>query len=217
MAFAGFDRLECPSAATMLSLFENTNFRWCGFYLGPAPSQPGATWMRAHDELRGQGWGLAPLFVGQQQADSRGSRVLTAEQGRRDAWAAAKLAVDARLRQGSRIFLDVESGGPLTPPMLEYVTAWVKALPGEGGTPAIYCSHRVASTLAPLVGAARFWIFRLDRGGPFDTPFAEVDPSGSSSAGATIWQYAQDTAARWAGRSLSPIDLDTSETIDPSA
>ena len=57
--FSGFDRSEYPGDAIMAWLKGNTNLAWCGYYLAPAPSHPGTSWMMNRVKLVTDGWGLA--------------------------------------------------------------------------------------------------------------------------------------------------------------
>ena len=82
--FAGFDASGFPGLSEMEWLKANTNLAWCGFYLALAPSHPDAGWMPHRAELAAQGWGFAPVFVGQ-QVTGPGSRHTTAGQGIIDA------------------------------------------------------------------------------------------------------------------------------------
>src|SRR5690242_8977257 len=93
--FAGFDRSTYPGDGQMTWLKQNTNLAWCGFYLAPAPSHANQSWMTKCAFLKGLGWGLAPIYVGQQTQTSHGSHNLTAAQGTADAQNAAMLAQQA--------------------------------------------------------------------------------------------------------------------------
>src|ERR1017187_9251756 len=101
--FAGFDRLAYPGDTVMKNVINETNLRWCGFYLAPAPSQGNTSWMAKRSFLTGLGWGLAPIYVGQ-QSDGLGSHTVTAAQGTLDAQDTAKLAKSAGFPSGSIIF-----------------------------------------------------------------------------------------------------------------
>ncbi len=66
---AGFDTSTYPGDSTMSWLKTHTNLQWVGYYLAPAPSRTNATWMGSYARqggLRDQGWGVAPLYVGEQ-------------------------------------------------------------------------------------------------------------------------------------------------------
>lgn len=60
MGYAGMDTSIYPGDAVMAHLKDLTNLVWTGFYLGPAPSHPNASWMDRRATLIAQGWGLAP-------------------------------------------------------------------------------------------------------------------------------------------------------------
>lgn len=101
---------------------------WASFYLAPAPSHADIRWMPHLAALRSRGWGVAPLFAGQQHPSIPGaSHVRTAEQGRQDALLAAQLATQAGfaaedLPGPPTIYLAID--GPLPRPDLTYVNAW---------------------------------------------------------------------------------------------
>ena len=63
---AGFDRSDYPGDAVMAWLKANTNLVWCGYYFGVAPSHSGTSWMGKRAHLVGAGWGIAPIYVGEQ-------------------------------------------------------------------------------------------------------------------------------------------------------
>src|SRR4026208_1682065 len=101
---AGMDVDRYPGKERMQNLINNTNLRWTGFYLTPAPSQGHALgWMdlstnfSARDELMEMAWGLAPIYVGQQDPASGAnlSHMVTLDQGAHDAENAIDLARSA--------------------------------------------------------------------------------------------------------------------------
>jgi hypothetical protein len=64
--FAGFDSSEFPVIAEMNWLRSNTNLVWCGYYLAAAPSHGSTSWIRQRVQMAKAGWGVAPIYVGQQ-------------------------------------------------------------------------------------------------------------------------------------------------------
>jgi hypothetical protein len=50
----------------MAWLKANTNLVWCGYYLAPAPSHHDTSWMGTRAALAAAGWGVAPVYLGQQ-------------------------------------------------------------------------------------------------------------------------------------------------------
>ena len=140
-AYAGFDRSDFPGALAMAWLRANTNLCWCGFYL-PSPSHPGTSWIDADDEAL-DGWGLAPIYVGQ-QVTGPGSHLVTAAQGAIDgADAAAKMGA-AGFDPKSCVYLDLENGPPFGPAQQAYVGAWCDAVSAADFLPGVYCSFMFA-------------------------------------------------------------------------
>jgi len=95
MPYAGFDSLLYPGDDAIQWIKSNTNFTYVGFYLAPAPSRPDSGWMNKHDVLASQGWGFAPIYVGQQEIGQPGSHNLTPDQGTLDGYNAASLMFQA--------------------------------------------------------------------------------------------------------------------------
>ena len=226
MSYAGFDRLDYPGIDTMTSLIQ-TNFRWCGYYLAPAPNRSYSAWMNNYQALAALGWGFAPVFVGQQQYDPNKpySTILTPEQGTADAQAAVNLMQTEGFPAGSVIFLDVESGGPIQQEMYDYAAAWQTSVANSGYRPGIYCSHLVVDGFKANGVAAGlvFWTFRLPDVNPhvYAALFPEYPTSDSGKDGMLCWQYAQGqfgTSISWDGgnSTLDNVDMDTSEVPDPS-
>jgi hypothetical protein len=225
---AGFDRLGYPGDDVMTALWQGTNLAWTGFYLAPAPSQPNTSWMTKAAFLRGLGWGLAPIYVGQQWPGGPGSHVLTAAQGATDAADAVALADTAGIGEQSVIYLDIEIGGRLPAAYLDYVQAWIDGVRGTRYRPGAYCSY--LDTPAQIQARnpdVFFWVFNINKygktqflaaDGSFQTP--QVSQSGCMFA--TAWQYIQGASnvpvpqGDGSSRPLSPVDFDTSTVLDPS-
>ena len=219
MPFAGFDSLSYPKDPVMAWLKANTNFSFVGFYLAPAPSRPDSDWMDRRSTLSAQGWGFAPVYVGQQEPNQPGSHILTPQQGEIDARDAAGLMTTAGFPAGSVVYLDIEQGGALSPATSAYVKAWVETLAGlKSFTPGVYCSHSTAATLVKAVGVVRIWTWNLIDLAPQSPTFPTADPSGSGVAQAVLWQHAQNKSIAFTGgpvKSLA-IDLDCASVPDPS-
>jgi len=213
MAYAGFDRADCPEISFMAKLKAETNLAWCGFYL-PAPSQAGTTWKGKRAALVAQGWGLAPVYVGQ-QVTGPGSHLVTAEQGTLDGAHAAQAMSAEGFPQKSWVYLDLENGPPLSYEQRDYVGAWVDAVEVNGYCAGVYCSFMLAANIA-RAARVRIWAFHVRTtsahvvGG---TTFPSPDPATSGFAGASIWQL--DDEARIMGGLA--VDLDSASMRDPSA
>jgi Domain of unknown function (DUF1906) len=214
MSYAGFDRADCPTLDVMQRLKTETNLAWCGFYL-PAPSQAGTTWRGKRAPLVAQGWGLAPVYVGQ-QVTGPGSHLVTAEQGTIDGAHAAQAMSAEGFPQKSWVYLDCEEGPPFTAARRAYLGAWVDAVEVNGFCAGVYCSFLFAAQVAALRPGARIWAFHVKTTSPHlvgGTTFASPDPATSGFPGATIWQH--DDEARIMGGLA--VDLDSSSVRDPSA
>ena len=225
LGYAGFDRLTYPGDATMNALITTTNLKWCGFYLAPAPSQGYTGWMATRATLAGQGWGFAPIYVGEQQPEATptpGSHNPSAAKGTVDGASAAALATTAGFPLGSVIYLDIETGGPLQPAMIDYYNTWVAAVIAAGFTAGVYCSYLLADQLKTINQTPVFWVFRLryptGSTANYSAPFPTREPSVSSIAFASAWQLAQGVNVTLpSGTVLNNYDLDSASLPDPSS
>jgi hypothetical protein len=216
-AFAGFDRSGFPSASKMAKLKANTNLVWCGFYLGPAPSHPDDGRMQQRATLVGQGWGIAPLYVGQ-QVIGKGSKNPSAAQGTTDAQDAVTLLGKAGFSGGTCVYLDLENGKPLPDKLADYVGTWVDGVAAKGFKPGVYCSHTIAAVVHNLRPAARIWAFNVPTTKPHAAagpPFGTPAPSTSGFARAHIIQFDQRCTITVPGIGKLGVDLDSALTQDP--
>ena len=219
--FAGFDSADFPGADVMAWLKANTNLVWCGYYLAPAPSHRSTSWMGQRAALQSAGWGVAPVYVGQ-QLKGPGSHVVTGAQGAIDGADAANLLAGEGFPAGSCVYLDLEDGPPFNPPRTDYVAAWVDAVAAAGFLPGVYCSHGFAANVRALRPAIRIWAYKVPITAQHPVPgtsFPESDPSGCGYPGAHIWQLDQNgviTVAAAQSGSLE-VDLDTALTANPGA
>lgn len=247
MSFAGIDRLAYPGDEFMAGLMQNSNLLWTGFYLTPAPNQRNRSWMDRLSTLRSQGpgWGIAPLFVGQQNpstatADFTPSSIRTAEQGRVDAEAAMNRADEAgfaseaelELPGAARIYLDIELGGHQPREDRTYIKAWCATITQSDKPylPGVYCSFKdAAAELKADNPGAVFWVFNInqflhhhDQAMTDPDTFLKPDITQSGFAGATAWQWIQQFASitttlpDGTRKSLRTWDLDVSTVPDPS-
>lgn len=220
--FAGFDRSEYPGDAVMAWLKANTNLRWCGFYLAPAPSHQDPSWMNASDAAL-TNWGLAPIYVGQETIGPGAHRV-NAAQGNLDGIDACNLMNAAGFEFNSRaiVYLDLENGPPFTVVQSQYVGAWCDAVVGGGYAAGVYCSFLFAAQVAALRPNAKIWAFHVRTvsqhhvaGETFPSP----DPTTSGYAHANVWQLDDSALIPCAvapGAQLL-VDLDSADSADPSA
>jgi len=218
MAFPGMDCSTYPGDARMQELKRQTNLAWTGFYLAPAPNHPDTDWMDRRAVLAAQGWGFAPTYLGHQQQH------LTNAQGKVDGADAAQLAHAAHFEPGTVVYLDVEQGPPLGDPMKTYYASWVQSVVDAGYTPGIYCSFLNVADFIATDHRPKVWTWRLilPEGDAVNPPYRTDSPSGSSYAGARMWQYVQNMKTVFAPAAgappitMHPIDFSTSSVSDPS-
>jgi hypothetical protein len=230
----GFDTRDYPGDAARATGRASSPYRWVGFYL-PAPCFTGTGWQGTRSRLQQAGWGLAVLFVGEQDweqilpagqviRDPSAVRCvqanLRADKGLIDAAAAASEAGREGFPPGTAIYLNVERVERVTQDLRAYVRAWVSGLLQEGRfEPALYAHARNAAELHALyrqefarvgrAGEPRLWVART---GGFDLTRSPTD---SGFPEANIWQGVLDTRETWGGVTL-PVDVNVARTADPS-
>ena len=219
--FAGFDCFSFPGMAQMNWLRANTNLKWVGYYLAPAPSHAETSWMGQRAALAAAGWGVGPVYVGQ-QVSGPGSKIVTGKQGTTDGEDAASLMAGDGFPLGSCVYLDLENGAPFQSPQTDYVSAWVEAVGAAGFQPGIYCSHGIGAQVVALCPTARIWAFKIPTTSLTTTPglaFPAPDPAGSGVPSAQAWQRIQNTDLVLPGapQTAMNVDLDTALASDPSA
>ncbi len=227
--YSGFDTDICPGVEQMAWLKARTNFSWCGYYLAPAPSHADTSWVGQRRALLAQGWGLVPVFLGQQTAGP-GSHEATGPQGSTDGALAAELAQGEGFPPATWIFLDWEDGSSPGTDAQAYIGAWALAVARNGYQPGIYCSHELAPGMAALVGrldpapALRIWAWKVDTVDvhPYEGSiegFPCVDPAGCGFAAAAAWQCQQNCELSLPGAPTArmQVDLSCSSMADPGA
>jgi len=218
--FAGLDTYAFPGDAALAWLKANSNLTWCGCYLAPAPSHGDTGWMGRRAALAAAGWGIAPIYVGQQLAGP-GSHAVTTAHGAIDGAAAAALMAGEGFAPGSYVYLDLEDGAPFQPPRTDYVTAWAAAVRAAGYAPGVYCSHAIGEAVHALVPRARIWAFKVAATQPHPFPgtnFPDVAPAACGYPGAYMWQLGQScriTLGTAPGSLV--VDLSSAVAADPSA
>jgi hypothetical protein len=227
--YAGFDTDIHPGLAQLAWMKANTNLRWCSYYLAPAPSHGNTSWMGERQALAAQGWGLAPIFVGQQTAGP-GSHHAVGPQGDDDGALAAALAGNEGFPPQSTIFLDWEDGSSPGQGARAYTSAWAAAVAAKGYQPGIYCSHLIAPGMAALIGqchpapALRIWCWKVSAIAvhPYEGAierFPDGDPAGCGYPAAVAWQCQQNCALDLPGAPIPRMqaDLSCASVPDPGA
>lgn len=234
----GFDTRDYPGDATMARWLDDSPYRWVGFYL-PAPCYTGTSWEGKRRTLRDMGWGLAVLFVGEQDwpevqesapsdagADddaapaATGDRCtrgnLSADRGRSDGAAAAAAASAEGFAAGTVVYLDVEPVETVSDSLAAYITGWARGLLQAGYRTGLYAHARNAEALLTVMthaggaDAAAPRLWVASTGG-FNLRRGPTE----SGFAATIWQGVLDTEESWGGTTLR-IDRNVADRVDPS-
>jgi len=233
----GFDTREYPGDGVMTRWLEESPYRWVGYYL-PAPCHTGTSWQGKRSTLRSMGWGLAVLFVGEQDwpasadhpatdtaaagaaggvgaAGERCTRTnLSETRGREDGREAARAARAEGFGSGAVVYLDVERVDTVSARLGEYVEGWTAGLSEAGYRPGLYAHARNAAALltrmreAAAGGEIRLWV--ASTGG-----FSLRRAPSESGFPATIWQGVLDVEERWGGTTLR-IDRNVADQSHPS-
>jgi hypothetical protein len=238
VSFPGFDISLYPGDAAMRAWVSPASpYYWAGYYLA-APCHRDTSWTNKFAILRGMGWGITAIYVGQQDwsqipqaAAARAGEVsqqlitcsaslLSDAQGVSEAAdAVAKLRADG-FPDRSIIFLDVEPVTVVTPALLEYYRAWIGAVVRDGRyRPGVYASKQNAMALytaaveavhsAGATEAPTFWI--ASSAGFTQT----AAPTAVGFDFARLWQGAFDVVQTWNGVKLT-VDVDVATTKSPS-
>ncbi|AIR69087.1 glycoside hydrolase domain-containing protein [Dickeya fangzhongdai] len=217
--FAGFDSSTFPGNELMGWFQENTNLTWCGYYLAAAPSHEDTSWMGQRANLQSDGWGLAPIYVGQ-QVTGPGSHEVTTSQGSEDGQHTVQLMNSEGFPANSWVYLDLENGPPYPTAQSGYVQAWASAVQAGGYLAGIYCSHDLAAAVQQQLPASRIWAFRVNttEQEPFPgTDFPTVAPDECGYPEATMWQLRQNCVVTAGDDACSlTVDLSSSTVKDPS-
>jgi hypothetical protein len=228
----GFDTRTYPGDAAMRAWYDASPYHWVGYYLS-APCYTGTTWNGRREEIASMGWGMAVIYVGEQDwsavqppdtsVAAPGARCtsenLDAERGRLDAIEADSIMEAEGFAPGTPIFLDVERMERVSRAMETYVRAWFAHVLAVGRyTPALYAHERNATT---LYEAARIAFVEAGRS---DTPILWVAraegftvdsrPADSGILTASIWQGLFDTHETWGGVTLK-IDANVASAAVP--
>lgn len=237
-AFPGFDTMFYPGDDVMARWRAESPYRWVGYYLR-SPCHPRETWLGKRTALEGMGWGLAVLYVGEQdwrhiaggatgpgltppgEAPRCTPDNLTAERAAADAADVDRALAGDGFPPGTVVYLNVERVERVTPELTAYVAAWVGGvLDGGRYVPALYAHASNAPNLRALAAGEfaqrgradplRLWVART---GGFSL---ERHPRDSGIDQANVWQGVLDASETWGGSTLR-IDRNVADSPSPSA
>jgi hypothetical protein len=237
--FAGFDISIYPGDAAMQAwTHPSSPYYWTGYYL-PAPCHRDPSWSGKYRTLQAMGWGVAAIYVGQQDwtqipssstgaAPSRATEqmatcsasLLSADQANAEATDAISRMQADGFPAGSVIFLDVEFVRAVTPALLDYYRAWIAAVVRDGHYRAgVYAAKSNAGALyaaavdaAHSAGSTEIPTFWITSGTGFTTA---SPPSAVGLDYAALWQGMYGVAQTWNGVTLT-IDVNVATTRSPS-
>jgi uncharacterized protein YgiM (DUF1202 family) len=206
--YYGFDSSLYPGDNVMQAWWNDSPFCYTGFYLGPTAYHSDAGFMYKRQTLVNQGWGLLPIYVGRQSD----SEHLDTPTGIADADEAVSLAVYTGFSRNTAIYLDIETGKPLTGNYMNYVTTWAGEVQGKGYDVGIYCSTKTADQIRNALPGAAFWVAHYTGD---SLPVSALSPADTGVSYAGSWQYTGDSSLTYGGYPIS-VDLDVSTYHDPS-
>ncbi len=227
----GFDTRRYPGDSAMAVWRSASPYRWVGYYL-TAPCYTGTSWQGKREALQTMGWGMAVLFLGEQdwaagagpapgEGPPRCTRTnLTPERGRADGGAAVQAAAAEGFAPGTVLYLDVERTDSVSAALESYVRSWTEAVLADGRyLPGLYAHGRNAPALHDLMSGSfaaagrasrpRLWVASAQG---FDLLLA---PDASGYPGASVWQGAFDVDETWGGVTLR-VDRDVADSGSPS-
>jgi len=240
--YLGFDKNLYPGD-DLLPALHNT-FAYSGYWLNDPPGMITNPWLGKRAALRRAGFGFLILYNGRIDAQLKAQD--PAALGESDAQTAAAVAKHEGFPPRAVIFLDQEEGGRLLPEQAAYLAAWVKQLAAAGYRPGIYCSgipvgsgkNRIstAEDVTRRFPSVKLWVAN-DQCPPAPGCVMRAPmPSQTRITGALVWQFAQSPRRSFANackqtyaadnNCYAPdlprtdrtfLDLDTSQTADPSA
>ena len=181
MIYKGFDRTGYPGDAIMKSVRDNTELRWCGFYLGP-----GFDWSPHFPQIQDMGWGVAPVYgvrsgakvqaiVNRHSGDPKAMESALWDSGTLDGQQAVDQARAAHIPLGTILYFDVEDPEQKQNlNWLEYYRGWSRGVADRYYDVGLYTRKNHAA-----------WLMGKLRGDGLSRPFDILMP--------TIWiaQYSR--------------------------
>jgi hypothetical protein len=201
--YLGFDANDYPGDDALPILRKSLSF--ASYWIGPPPGEKTSSWLGKRASLQSQGFGFVVLWNGRDSHNLK-SASDAQQKGRLDAQDAAKAARREGFPAGTRIFLDVEEGGRLSPPYHNYVHEWIDTLTQEKFRAGVYCSSMpvkesggvtitTAKDLQDQLAGRKlvFWVYNDACPPAPGCAFLEPPPAPAEGgfAGAAVWQYAQ--------------------------
>jgi len=214
---AGFDSAAYPGDACMAWLKANTNLEWCGYYLGPAPSYSGASWMTQQGALSAAGWELAPIYVGEQVVPpgSQKSVCRKGDSGRRRCGAVAR----GRWVRARNMRVPGPGRRVVAASALGLYRGLDRCGRGRGLSARLILFPRHRRPGECSAAGRAIWAFKVPTNtahpaaGP---PFRDDDPAGSGYAAAQGWQLDQNGLINVPPAPAGRLQVDLSSALSPN-
>jgi len=224
--YTGFDSADYPGDTKMQSIWDNTELRWCGFYLGLT-----SAWHPHFPKLQDIGWGVAPIYTGKNPGSHKLQAIHNKHAGHPAAlfnalWdngalvdgnEAADQARAANIPLNTILYFDVENAVP-DADWLAYYRGWSRAVTDRNYRVGLYTRREHASWLmGKLMGrdsltrpfdicVPNIWIARYNRANPnggsipskdfLAEPLPAPDPKSVYSS-ASVWQHIGNFGLKW--------------------
>jgi len=206
--YLGFDANDYPGDDALPAL--RRTFTFSGYWLNAPPGAKTNSWVGKRAALLRNGFGFLILFNGRLSKELQ-PPVDPSDLGACD----ADLAVAAAQREGfsaetfTVIYLDIEEGGRMLPPQINYIAGWKSRVESKGFVAGVYCSGMevtegkgqtitTADDLHEHAPAMAYFIY--NDACPPSPGCAYLknppEPSQSGFAGARVWQFAQSPRRR---------------------
>src|SRR5579863_4100712 len=137
--YLGFDANDYPGDDALPGL--RRTFTFSGYWLNAPPGAKTNSWIGKRSELLKNEFGFLILFNGRLTKELQppvDARAL----GARDAAAAVAVAQREGFSAGNFtiIYLDIEEGGRMLPPQINYIQGWKSTVESRGFVAGVYCS-----------------------------------------------------------------------------
>ncbi len=206
--YLGFDANDYPGDDALPGL--RRTFSFSGYWLNAPPGAKTNSWTGKRAELVKNGFGFLILFNGRLAKELQ-PPVDASALGARD----AELAVAAAQREGfsadtfTVIYLDIEEGGRMLPPQINYIAGWKSRVESKGFVAGVYCSGmkvkegkgQTITTADDIHERAPVMAYFIYNDACPPSPGCAYlknppEPSQSGFAGARVWQFAQSPRRR---------------------
>ncbi len=206
--YLGFDANDYPGDDALPGL--RRTFTFSGYWLNAPPGAKANSWTGKRAELLKNSFGFLVLFNGRLSKELQ-PPVDPSDLGARD----AEVAVAAAQREGfsadtfTIIYLDIEEGGRMLPPQINYIEGWKCTVESRGFVAGVYCSGmkvkegkgQTITTADDIHERAPVMAYFIYNDACPPSPGCAYlknppEPSQSGFPGARVWQFAQSPRRR---------------------